>query len=538
VENGRYVDVEIESNERASTTMRDRIAMRLSDSKESVQPRMPSRLKCDAGSVRASLAKRLISTKMFGRGSSSGSGSGKAAGGKTAVGSISVRASQRVVVKAFVARHTGPSGVANPGKSIAQHVRYLARDGVGYDGTEAEFYGPEGGLEREAVNDETSAWAQDRHHFRLIISPEQADKMEDLQGYVRDVMSDVAKDLNEPALNWVAVNHFDTDQPHAHVLIRGVRAKGTALIIPRQIISHGIRGRAEEHAQILLGDKSRSDAERQLYARTKANYWTDIDARLSKLAQANEGVLAANELNRHDTFGALARGRVIHLERMGLASRAKEGVLFAADMKQRLDTLARSRDEIRSYWDRERGNAFGQRVQGRGGVSTTNMNRATATSVQTGTLEIGSANDTPSFNPTTNRLTTADIILAARANKTGQIERLGSDVEAKLAARANHLVNSGQGRVMGQGVALDATSWRKLKDNEINAAAREQLGLSRGQISSQLSASEGKVVGHIDTSLGRHAIIDRGVSVVAVLELAGAETTVGQVLGTGVGIGR
>jgi type IV secretory pathway VirD2 relaxase len=535
LENGRDIDAVNGSNERAAIPLRERLTMRLSDSKETVQPRMPSRLKGDAGSVRASLAKRLINAKMFGRESSASAGAGKTTGSKTAVGSISVRASQRVVVKAFVARHTGPSGVANPGKSIAQHVRYLARDGVGYDGTEAEFYGPNGGLEREAVNDETSAWAQDRHHFRLIISPEQADKMEDLQGYVRDVMSDVAKDLNEPALNWVAVNHFDTDQPHAHVLIRGVRAKGSALIIPRQIISHGIRGRAEEHAQILLGDKSRSDAERQLYARTKANYWTDIDARLSKLAETNEGVLAATELNRHDTFGAIARGRVNHLERMGLVTRSKEGVTFARDMKQRLDELARSRDEIRSYWDRERGNAFGQRGQGRGGGGTKSMNHATATSVQKGTFEIGSVNDTPKFDPTTNRLTAADIILAARANRTGQIERLDSDVEAQLAARAAHLVKSGQGRVMGQGISFDAASWRKLKDHEINAAAREQLGLARGQIASQLSASEGKVLGHIDTSLGRHAIIDRGVNVVAVSEIAGAEMSVGQVLGASLG---
>jgi hypothetical protein len=91
---------------------------------------------------------------------------------------------------------------------------------------------------------------------------------------------------------------------------------------------------------------------------------------------------------------------------------------------------------------------------------------------------------------------------------------------------------------MGQGVAFDVTSWRKLKENEINVAAREQLGLSRGHISSQLSVSEGKVLGHIDISLGRHAVIDRGVNVVAVREIAGAETTVGQMLGADVGIGR
>lgn len=535
MENGRDIEAVNGSNERAPTPLRERLTIRLSDSNETVRPHMPSRLKGDAGSVRASLAKRLINTKMFGRGSSTGSGSSKATGRKTAVGSISVRASQRVVIKAFVARHTGPSGVANPGKSIAQHVRYLARDGVGYDGTEVEFYGPNGELDREAVNDETSAWAQDRHHFRLIISPDQADKMDDLEGYVREVMSDVAKNLNEPALNWVAVNHFDTDQPHAHVLIRGVKAKGTALIIPRQIISHGIRGRAEERAQILLGDKSHSDAERQLYARTKANHWTDIDARLSKLAEANAGVLAANELNRHDTFGAIARGRVIHLERMGLVTRTKEGIRFAADMKQRLAELARSRDEIRSYWDRDRGKSFEVRGHSRSEHQTPNMERDTATPNQAVALDIGNAIEVSSFDPTTDRLTTADIILAARASRTGQIERFSSDVETQLAARASHLFKSGQGRVMGQGINFDATGWRKLKDNEINAAARAQLGLVRGHISSQLSASEGKVLGHIDTTLGRHAIIDRGVNVVAVREIAGSEVTVGQVLGASIG---
>ena len=535
VEKGDHLDTQDERGERASAPMRDRLATRLKVSIEAVHPNMPTRPNGDAGSVRASLARRLVNAKIFGRGGGSNVGSAKTSAGKKAVGSINVRASQRVVVKAFVARHSGPRGVANPGKAIAQHVRYLARDGVGYDGAEAEFYGPHGELEREAVNDETRAWAEDRHHFRLIISPEQADKMDDLKDYVRDVMGDVAKDLNEPALNWMAVNHFDTDQPHAHVLIRGVRAKGTALIIPRQIISHGIRARAEEHAQILLGDKSRSDAERQLFARTKANYWTDIDARLSRLAEANEGVLAATELNRHDTFGALARGRAIHLERMGLATRSKDGVIFAANVKQRLDTLARSHDEIRSYWDRERGKAFYARGQSRSRAKPTIRNRPTDPQVKARTLEAEVASTAQTFDSMSNRLTTADIILAGRANQAGHIERFDSVLEGQLAARATHLIKTGQGRAIGQGIAFDAASWRKLQDNEINAAAREQLGLARGHIASQLSASEGKVLSHINTSLGRHAIIDRGINVVAVREIAGAEMSVGRVLGASLG---
>jgi hypothetical protein len=518
----------------AVTTMRDRLASRLIARPEAIQPRMPSRLKGDAGSVRASLARKLVGARMFGRNGGSNGGGGKSTGGKSGGGSMSVRAAQRVVVKAFVARHGGMRGVANPAKAIAGHVRYLARDGVGHDGSDANFYGPEGAIERSDVNETTSAWAEDRHHFRLIISPEQADKMEDFEGYVRDVMHDVGADLKEPKLTWIAINHFDTDQPHAHVLIRGVRAKGTTLVIPRDIISHGIRHRAEHHAQILLGDKTRGEAELQLFARTKANYWTDIDGKLGKLAQVNEGVLPSTELNRHDTFGAIARGRVIHLERMGLATRSVQGVTFAPDIKRRLETLQRSRDEIRSHWDRERAKAFGAPMRGKPIVQqTTNRDIELAQAYSLREPDAAGTIDRR-FDPTTNRLTKADIVLANRSAQNGLGNRYDDNFERDIALRAGHLVKSGQGRALGSGIAFDAQSWQKLRDNDINAAAQEQLGLHRGGIQTQLSVSEGKVLGHIETSLGRHAVIDRGVNVVAVREVAGAELAVGQMLGIGI----
>jgi hypothetical protein len=514
-------------------TMRDRLASRLIARPEAIQPRMPSRLKGDAGSVRASLARKLVGARLFGRSGGSNGGAGKFAGGKSGGGSISVRAAQRVVVKAFVARHGGMRGVANPAKAIAGHVRYLARDGVGHDGSDANFYGHEGAIERSAVNEATSAWAEDRHHFRLIISPEQADKMEDFEGYVRDVMRDVGADLKEPKLTWIAINHFDTDQPHAHVLIRGVRAKGTTLVIPRDIISHGIRHRAEHHAQILLGEKTRGEAEQQLFARTKANYWTDIDAKLGKLAQVNEGVLPSTELNRHDTFGAIARGRVIHLERMGLATRSAQGVTFAPDIKQRLDTLQRSRDEIRSHWDRERAKVFGKSDRATSKAQQAFVPAINAAEAQLSRKEEASVTTDHQFDPTTNRLTKADIVLAKRSAQNGLGNRYNDDFESNIAARAAYLVRSGQGRTLGNGIAFDAQSWQKLRDNEVNAAVREQMGLNRGAIQTQLSVSEGKVLGHIEASLGRHAVIDRGVNVVAVREISGSELNIGQILSAG-----
>jgi type IV secretory pathway VirD2 relaxase len=517
-------------------TLQERLSQRLASPGAEAQARLPTRLKGDGGSVRASLARKLVHAKLFGRGSGGTAGGGidssDPAARKGGVGSISVRASQRVVVKAFVARHKGPRAVANPSKAIVQHVKYLAREGVGFDGSEAHFYGPAGELAPEAVKEATRAWGDDRHHFRLIISPEQADKMEDLQGYIRNVMGEVSRDLKEPALTWVAINHHDTDQPHAHVLIRGIRANGSTLIIPREIISQGIRQRAENHAQSLLGDKTRTEAEQQLFGRTRANYWTDIDRKLTKLAEANSGLLASEELTRTDTFGAVARGRVTHLERMGLVTRSKAGVAFAPDMKQRLDTLQRSKDEIRSYWDRERSAAFSQRGAPEHSVS---KESEAAPSSQRKVEARRAVELERRFDPTTDRLTPHDVILARRANGRDAPEPVSEAMEAELRARAEHLIKAGHGTAQGRGIGFKAESWYALRDNDFKAAAREQLGLERGSIGVQPSASEGTVLGHIDTALGRHAVIDRGVNIIAVREMPGAELALGLVLGAGIG---
>ena len=516
-------------------TLQERLSLRLASHGAEPQARLPTRLKGDGGSMRASLARKLVHARLFGRGSG-GTAVGFAGGGSAArkggVGSISVRASQRVVVKAFVARHKGPRAVANPGKAIVQHVKYLAREGVGFDGSEAHFYGPAGELAPEAVKEVTRAWGDDRHHFRLIISPEQADKMEDLQAYIRDVMGDVSRDLKEPALTWVAINHHDTDQPHAHVLIRGIRANGATLIIPREIISQGIRQRAEHQAQSLLGDKTRTEAEQQLFGRTRANYWTEIDRKLTKLAEANGGLLASEELTRTDTFGAVARGRVNHLERMGLVTRSRAGVAFAPDMKHRLDTLQRSKDEIRSYWDRERAAAFGQRGTPDQSVSKESQAVPPSQSEVEARLPVKAE---PSFDPTIDRLTPHDVILARRANGRGAAEHVSEAMEAELRARADHLIKAGHGAAQDRGVGFKAESWYALRDKDFKAAAREQLGLERGSIGVQPNASEGTVLGHIDTALGRHAVIDRGVNIIAVREIPGAELALGQVLGAGIG---
>ncbi|MFO0316776.1 MAG: hypothetical protein ACK51R_06705, partial [Hyphomonadaceae bacterium] len=128
-----------------------------------------------------------------------------------------------------------------------------------------------------------------------------------------------------------------------------------------------------------------------------------------------------------------------------------------------------------------------------------------------------------------------DVILARRANGRDTTEPVSEVMEAELRARADHLIKIGHGAAQGRGVGFKAESWYALRDKDFQSAAREQLGLERGTIGVQPNASEGTVLGHIDTALGRYAVIDRGVNVIAVRDIPGAELALGQVLGAGIG---
>ncbi len=492
--------------------VRDLIATRLVAPRESVSPEMPKSGGGDPGSVKATLAKRLSGSRMFGRGAQAVGGGGSA---KSSGVTLYVPASQRAMVKVFIGRHSGPRGVANPGKALAQHVSYLAREGAGQDGVDAGFYDLDGSRNAEEVGARCAGWQQDRHHFRLIISAEHGDKIEDMDAYVRGVMERVSLDLKEPNLEWVAVNHYDTDQPHSHVMMRGKRANGQDLVMPRSYVSHGLRERAQEQAQAILGDSSRSDAERGLFTRSTANRWTDIDIRLSALAKSHEGLLPKAERARRDTVGALVRARVGHLESLGLATKSNRGVAFAADLKARLDALQKSQDIMRSHWEEKR--SVGQpaktlpldlSISGRQGRSTEKRDNMTA-----------------------HRLLPQDVELARLGQSSSNRQADGGTRDPNLEARAEFLVSKGYGVRQGEGIGFKPEAWVTLRDADAAYALDKELGISGRAVSSGLS--EGVVIGSITTSLGKQTVIDRGVGIAIAPVSSGQELSIGYVIGAG-----
>lgn len=299
--------------------------------------RLPRSVKLDRVSVRTAVYRRLAASRLFALGDRSGAlRTAQARSGRP----FQPDFRQRVIVKALVCRHAG----AQRGAALAKHVGYLGRSGAGVEGERPVFFDRgENGVD---AAERTRGWVEDRHHFRFIISSEHGDRIRDLRAYVREVMGRVSADLGEPELNWIGTCHFDTRQPHAHVLVRGRRADGRDLVIPREYIGYGFRARAQEHAQELLGDLSRVDAEKRIWRETEADRFTGFDRRL--LAAVDGRGVVPDGVGGSDAWAALTRGRLKHLERLGLATREGDAYRLDGEMESKLRTLQIRQDVIRT----------------------------------------------------------------------------------------------------------------------------------------------------------------------------------------------
>jgi type IV secretory pathway VirD2 relaxase len=266
--------------------------------------------------------------------------------GRRAALSLSLRStSRRVVTKARVVRHHGARSRSTP---LSRHITYLKRDGVTRDGAEARMF--------EAASDKVDERAfagrcgDDRHHFRFIISPEDAAELGDLRTFTRELMSDVARDLGTK-LDWIAVDHWNTDNPHIHVLIRGRAEDGHDLVISRDYISRGFRDRAAERVALELGPRSEREIRSALEREVEAERWTSLDRALRVAADEGAGVadLRPGASGEDLQLRRLMVGRAAKLERLGLAEQVASGCwTFRSGIEDKLRDLSIRGDIIKT----------------------------------------------------------------------------------------------------------------------------------------------------------------------------------------------
>ena len=302
-----------------------------------------SAAKSRAGAAKraAKAANRASKLPTTGHGVSSGSGGGggaaepwtlpdthPAAGLSYGLGRV-----RRVTVKARYRLNNSRGGGPNRGQPLHKHIVYLARpEAQQHDSadeqhedltrSEAVFFDAwDDGIDAAHL---PQAWRSDRHHWRIIVSPEEAADL-DLKAYARAFVFRLEHHLRSP-LEWVSVVHVNTDHPHVHLLIRGRRADGRDLTMTPSTVSDKLRELAELELVSRLGLHDEARADVNLTQMARQNRPTPLDNLLNRLAHVDRDDAGVGPFRLPASWVPEAcgvhhlRSRLETLERLGLAT--------------------------------------------------------------------------------------------------------------------------------------------------------------------------------------------------------------------------
>jgi hypothetical protein len=174
-----------------------------------------------------------------------------------------------------------------------------------------------------------------------------------LKPLVQRWMAQVEQDLGTK-LDWIAVDHFNTGHPHAHVIVRGKDDRGKDLVIARSYMTHGLRSRAAELVDLDLGPRSPIEILRAATREVEQERLTAIDRRLAH-AIGDDGLV--RPAHRDPIEQSLRAGRLQALGQMGLAMEEGRGAWRLADelettlrrMGERGDIIRTMQREIRVH---------------------------------------------------------------------------------------------------------------------------------------------------------------------------------------------
>jgi len=204
------------------------------------------------------------------------------------------------------------------------HARYLTREGA--QRQNAHGLGFDSIAEGLDLVGCVRTWEKsgDQLMWRLIVSPEDAERL-DLKIHARDLVAAMERDL-ATHLEWVGIDHHNTDNPHVHILIRGRDHHQRKLELTREYVQQGIRVRSREIAERELGLKPEHEI---LAARDRVVgelRWTDLDQSIKQ--RVRDRVVSYYDWR---AFGTRERTRIEQgirrldrLEELGLVLRLDE----------------------------------------------------------------------------------------------------------------------------------------------------------------------------------------------------------------------
>jgi type IV secretory pathway VirD2 relaxase len=245
--------------------------------------------------------------------------------------------SRRCVIKARYVSMTG-----NGPKIAKAHLAYLERDGVERDGSPGQLYGADLAFDVEAFR---APVKDEPRQFRFIVSPEDAHLL-DLTEFTRQLMAQVEKDTGR-RLDWAAVNHYNTGNPHVHIVVRGLDRDGDEVRIDGRYIAQEMRWRAQEIVTRELGRRPEIELSPVRNPEIERGRFTHLDRVIESVVRP-EGTVSLNRiLAEPGGEGRSCVARLQSLERFGIATNDGAGVWrLEPEWQQSLKNLGERNDVI------------------------------------------------------------------------------------------------------------------------------------------------------------------------------------------------
>jgi len=252
-----------------------------------------------------------------------------------------------------------------PPQKLAAHLKYLERDGAGRKGAAPELF------TRKGEEPQLEAISGEPRYFSVILAPENGEHL-DMKEFTRSFMhriEDSRPDISDSGsakaapLVWSAAVHYNTDHPHAHIVIRGIDKSGAEVIFPRSFISHHMRETAIEIATRELGPRSREEIQNQRQAELTSDRFTSLDRRIGKEVDPSSQEVTPSDSylkRRLDHLVTLSEAEVVkagtyRLSRgweKSLRKRAEQGDVLKtiyADLKDREESIQKVYPYNRSW---------------------------------------------------------------------------------------------------------------------------------------------------------------------------------------------
>ena len=248
--------------------------------------------------------------------------------------------SRRVVVKASYISSSDKNARAR----IGYHLNYVGRNKVEDERKSPELYDQDD--KAADLKNKLKDFAEAPQIFNIIISPEDGGKV-DLKEFTRDFIKTVENDLGTK-VSWVAGNHYDTKDPHVHLLIKGMDDAGQALYLKRDYIARGLRARASQVMTQKLGVRSLDEVVKSLSQEVTRTKKTALDDLI--LENARDGRFETTSIK--DIPQSLVEKRLEFLASKDLVYRfSAQTWQISAELEKELKNLARTTSLIEKLSD-------------------------------------------------------------------------------------------------------------------------------------------------------------------------------------------